>query len=122
MADEAHTRGRNKRVELWGEPALARLADIEKFDAGFAKILNDTCFGEVWARPGLPTKVRSMITMAVLTALGRWPQLKGHMQAALHVGVTEAEVKEVLIHVSQYAGVPVTVESIKVFNEVTQKK
>ncbi|MGH7906594.1 MAG: carboxymuconolactone decarboxylase family protein [Candidatus Binataceae bacterium] len=121
MADDARERGIKKRTELFGEAGAQRLKEMEKFDAGFARILNEVCFGDVWSRPGLPVKTRSMITMAVLTALGRFPQLKGHIQGALNVGVTPEEIKEVLIHVSQYAGVPVTVEAIRVFKEVTEK-
>jgi len=106
MADDAHERGFKKRAELWGEEHL----------------VNDQCFGEVWSRPGLPTKTRSMITMAALLVLGRAPELKIHMRGALSVGVTPEEIKELIIHLSQYGGIPVAVEAIRTFREVTEGK
>jgi 4-carboxymuconolactone decarboxylase len=122
MADEAWQKGQKKREELFGAEGGGRLDVIQKFDDGFAKILNNVCFGDVWSRPGLPIKTRSMLTMASLIALGRFSQLKGHMKGALHVGVTENEIKEVIIHLSQYAGIPFAVEAIRVFNEVKEGK
>jgi 4-carboxymuconolactone decarboxylase len=122
MADEAWAKGQKKRDELFGPEGGGRLDVIQKFDEGFAKILNNVCFGDVWSRPGLPIKTRSMLTMASLIALGRFTQLKGHMNGALHVGVTEDEIKEVIIHLSQYAGIPFAVEAIRVFNEVKEGK
>ncbi len=122
MADEAWQKGQKKREELFGAEGGGRLDVIQKFDDGFAKILNNVCFGDVWSRSGLPIKTRSMLTMASLIALGRFSQLKGHMKGALHVGVTENEIKEVIIHLSQYAGIPFAVEAIRVFNEVKEGK
>ncbi len=122
MADEAWAKGQKKREELFGAEGGGRLDLIQKFDEGFAKILNNVCFGDVWSRPGLPIKTRSMITMASLIALGRFTQLKGHMKGALHIGITEDEIKEVIVHLSQYAGIPFAVEAIRVFNEVKEGK
>jgi 4-carboxymuconolactone decarboxylase len=122
MADEAWAKGQKKREELFGVEGGGRLDLIQKFDEGFAKILNNVCFGEVWSRPGLPIKIRSMITMASLIALGRFTQLKGHMKGALHIGITDDEIKEVIVHLSQYAGIPFAVEAIRVFNEVKEGK
>jgi 4-carboxymuconolactone decarboxylase len=122
MADEAWTKGQKKREELFGPEGGGRLDIIQQFDEGFAKILNNVCFGDVWSRPGLPIKTRSIITMASLIALGRFTQLKGHMKGALHVGVTENEIKEVIVHLSQYAGIPFAVEAIRIFNEVKEGK
>lgn len=122
MANEAWQKGQKKREELFGPEGGGRFDVIQKFDEGFANILNNVCFGDVWSRPGLPIKTRSMLTMALLIALGRFTQLKGHMKGALHIGVTENEIKEVIVHLSQYAGIPSTVEAIRVFNEVKEGK
>jgi 4-carboxymuconolactone decarboxylase len=123
MADSAREKGFKKRAELFGEEHVQRTWEyFNKFDEGWARLLNDTCFGEVWSRPGLPTKTRSMITMAALLVLGRAPELKIHMRAALHVGVTPEEIKELIIHLSQYGGIPVSVEAIRTFREVTEAK
>lgn len=121
MADDSQAKGKKKRDELFGAEAGGRFEAYQKFDDGFAHILNDVCFGDVWSRPGLPIKTRSMITMASLIALGRFTQLKGHMNGALHIGITPDEIKEVIVHMSQYAGIPFAVEAIGVFNEVMKK-
>jgi 4-carboxymuconolactone decarboxylase len=72
MANELENKGREMRTRLWGEQALKGADEfLRNFDQGFAKLLNDQLFGEIWNRSGLPTKTRSMITVAVLMALGR---------------------------------------------------
>jgi 4-carboxymuconolactone decarboxylase len=79
-------------------------------------------FGYVWGRPGLPTKTRSFITMAALLALGRAPELRIHMRGALNLGITKEEIKELIIHLSQYSGVPTAVEAMRVYRELTEPK
>ena len=95
MADNLSDKGFKLRAELWGDgDSRQRHEDLKKFDAGFADFLNEQVFGAIWTRPGLPTKTRSFITMAALMALGRTNQLRTHMQGALHLGITPAEIKE----------------------------
>jgi len=82
MADNLSDKGFKLRAELWGDQdSRQRHEDLKKFDAGFADFLNEQVFGAIWTRPGLPTKTRSFITMAALTALGRTNQLRTHMRA-----------------------------------------
>ena len=71
-----------------------------------AKITADVLFGDIWERPGLSKRDRSMITVAVLTALYRSGQLPGHINRALDNGVTKEEIGEIITHVAFYAGVP----------------
>ena len=120
MANELENKGREMRTRLWGEHALKGADEfLKNFDQGFAKLLNDQLFGEIWNRPGLPTKTRSMITVAVLMALGRPQELRMHMRGALNLGITPEELKEIIVHVSQYSGVPTSIEGIRAFTEVT---
>jgi 4-carboxymuconolactone decarboxylase len=120
MASELENKGREIRTKLWGEQALKGADEfLKNFDPGFAKLLNDQLFGEIWNRPGLPTKTRSMITVAVLMALGRPQELRLHMRGALNLGITPQELKEIIVHVSQYSGVPTAIEGIRAFSEVT---
>ena len=120
MASELENKGREVRTKLWGEQALKGADEfLKNFDEGFAKLLNDQLFGEIWNRPGLPTKARSMITVAVLMALGRPQELRLHMRGALNLGITPQELKEIIVHVSQYSGVPTAIEGIRAFTEVT---
>jgi 4-carboxymuconolactone decarboxylase len=120
MADDLAAKGRAIRTKLWGEQALANAdAFLGGFDPGFAKYLNEQLFGEVWNRPGLPPRTRSMITVAVLMALGRGQELRLHMRGALNNDVSEAELKEIIVHVAHYSGVPTAIEGIRAFTETT---
>lgn len=116
-------KGISKLGEIMGEQAAkGAYEQIRKFDEGFAELVVGTTFGEVWARPGLPTKLRSLATVAGLIVLGRGPELRAHIQGALRVGWTPEELKEVIIHMSQYGGMPTTIEAMRIFEEVTKKK
>lgn len=120
MANELENKGKEVRTRLWGEQAFKSGDEyLKKFDPGFAKFLNEQLFGEIWNRPGLPTRARSMITVAVLMALGRGQELRLHMRGALNLGITPEELKEIIVHVSQYSGVPTAIEGIRAFTEVT---
>ncbi len=123
MAKDLAKKGMEIRTALSGEKAAkASLEYLKQFDEGFANFLNEQLFGYVWGRPGLPTKTRSFITMAVLLALGRSPELAFHMRGALNLGITKEEIKELIIHLSQYSGIPTAVEAIRVYREVTERK
>jgi 4-carboxymuconolactone decarboxylase len=123
MAEDRAKKGMEVRIALFGEKAAkAGHEYLKEFDEGFADFLNDQVFGYVWGRPGLPTKTRSFITMAALLALGRAPELRIHMRGALNLGITKEEIKELIIHLSQYSGVPTAVEAMRVYREVTEPK
>jgi 4-carboxymuconolactone decarboxylase len=123
MADDRSKKGMELRTQLFGEKA-AKAGDeyLKSFDEGFASFLNEQVFGGFWTRPGLPVKTRSMITMAALLALGRGPELRLHMRAALNLGISKEEIKELIIHLSQYSGIPTSVEAIRTFREITEPK
>jgi alkylhydroperoxidase/carboxymuconolactone decarboxylase family protein YurZ len=121
MADDLHEKGIKLRAQLWGEEAAReRHESFKSFDADFANFINDQVFAQIWTRPGLPIKIRSFITMGALMVLARGPELRTHMRGALKLGITPAELKEMIIHLSQYGGVPTAVEAIRAFNEVTK--
>jgi alkylhydroperoxidase/carboxymuconolactone decarboxylase family protein YurZ len=77
-----------------------------------------SAFGEVWSRPGLAVRDRSMITVAVLAALGQTEELRAHLAGALNVGLDRDELVEVLMHVAVYAGVPAANSALRVAAEV----
>ena len=120
MSDESAKKGMEVRTKLFGEKA-AKDGDtfLRNFDEGFATFLNEQLFGTIWSRSGLPIKLRSLLTMTALMALGRGPELRLHMRGALNLGIPPEEIKELIVHVSQYSGVPTAVEAIRAFNEVT---
>jgi 4-carboxymuconolactone decarboxylase len=120
MDDDSAKKGMELRTKLWGEKA-AQDGDafLRNFDEGFAASINEHLFGTIWSRPGLPLKLRSLITITALMALGRGPELRLHMRGALNLGIPPEEIKELIVQVSQYSGVPTAVEAIRAFNEVT---
>jgi 4-carboxymuconolactone decarboxylase len=83
-----------------------------------ADLTENFLFGQIWERPELSKRDRSMITVAVLTALYRTDQLRGHMIRALNNGVTEEELKEIVTHVTMYAGWPVGANAAGLVKEV----
>ena len=84
----------------------------------FIEFTEEHCWGSVWVRPGLPRKTRSMLNLAMLTATGRWHELEVHMRGAIHNGVTKDEVKEILLQVGVYAGVPSAAEAFRIARAV----
>jgi 4-carboxymuconolactone decarboxylase len=86
------------------------------------KLRDEVLFGDVWEQPELTKRDRSLITVAVLTALYRTDELKGHMQRALDNGVTEQEIKGLITHLAFYAGWPTAVNAGRVALEVLGKK
>lgn len=79
------------------------------------------CFGEVWNRPALDLKTRSMLTLALLTALGKQNQLRVHVKGAIQNGVSKEEIREVLMHSMIYAGLPAAVDSFTTTTEVLKQ-
>jgi 4-carboxymuconolactone decarboxylase len=76
------------------------------FNAEFQDFLMEYAWGSIWSRPGLDHKIRSMITIAMLVAMGRLDELKLHIRASANTGVSREEVKEIMMHAAIYAGVP----------------
>lgn len=119
-SDERRERGREIQGQLWpttrtgptGAFPAARLAP-DFFD----QVLQ-SAFGDVWSRPGLAVRDRSMITVAVLAALGQTDELRAHLVGATNVGLSRDELVEVLMHVSIYAGVPATNSALRVAADV----
>ena len=87
-----------------------------------AEITSDVLFGDVWERPGLSKRDRSLITVAMLTALYRTDQLRGHIVRALDNGVTREEIGEVITHVAFYGGWPTAANAVRVAKEVFDER
>jgi len=121
-SDERREAGREIQGRLWpatrkgptGAFPAARLAP------DFYDHVQQAAFGDLWSRPGLPVRDRSMITVAVLAALGQTEELRAHLAGATNVGLSRDELVEVLMHVSIYAGVPATNAALRVAAEVLE--
>jgi len=99
--------GMRVRREVLGDAHVQRAqARQTSFDADFQHFITEVAWGTVWARPDLDRRTRSLITIAILAALGRADELALHIRATENTGVTPGEVAEALLHVAIYAGVP----------------
>ncbi|HVA36100.1 MAG TPA: carboxymuconolactone decarboxylase family protein [Candidatus Dormibacteraeota bacterium] len=85
----------------------------DAFSQHFIDFTTEHCWGNVWVRPGLDYKTRSMLNLAMLSAMGRWHEFEVHVRGALNNGVTEDEIAEVLLQVGVYAGVPMASEGFR---------
>ncbi len=94
----------------------------EEITPRFGEITNDLLFGEIWERPELSKRDRSLITVAALTALYRTDQLRSHVRRALVNGVTKEELGELFQHMAFYGGWPVAVNAFRVAGEVFDEK
>lgn len=100
-------KGMETRREVLGDDHVDRaVARTTEFTADFQDFITRYAWGEIWSRPGLDRRARSMITITALVALGREHELEMHVRAALRNGVTAEELKEVLLHCAVYCGVP----------------
>jgi 4-carboxymuconolactone decarboxylase len=107
MSDPVYERGMRVRREVLGDAHVDRaVAATTPFSAPFQDFITRTAWSDVWARPGLDRRTRSLITLAVLTALRAENEIAMHVRAALRNGVTEDEIGEVLLHTALYAGLP----------------
>ena len=105
--NERFERGKKVREAVLGQPHVARTAkNRTPFNAEFQDFLMEYAWGSIWSRPGLDHKTRSMITIAMLVAMGRLDELKLHIRATANTGVSRDEVKEIMMHAAIYAGVP----------------
>lgn len=111
-----------RRSVLGGAYVDASLANVDPFMVDFQKLVTEYCWGDVWTRPGLDKRHRSMLNIAMLTALNRGPELKLHLRGALNNGVTRDEIKEILLQTCIYCGIPAGLDAFKhavaVFKEV----
>ena len=117
--DPAFQAGLKTRRQVMGDDFVDRaFAGATEFTAPIQEFITRNAWGDVWQRPGLDLKTRSLITVAMLTALGRQHELKGHVRGALNNGATVEEIQEVLLHASIYCGVPCAVEAFRSAAEV----
>lgn len=117
--DAAFEKGLAKRTQVMGQPFVDKaFAGASDFTLPMQHHITRAAWGDTWQRDGLDLKTRSLITVAMLTALGKTHELKGHVRGALNNGVTKEELQEVLLHAAIYCGVPTAVEGFRVAAEV----
>ncbi len=119
MPDERHDTGMNVRRAVLGDAHVERAgAAATDFDADFQRFITEGAWGSVWAGEGLTRRERSVVTIALLAALGHYEELAMHVRATANTGASPDDVKEALMHVAVYAGVPAANAAFKIAKEV----
>lgn len=107
MPEDKFDQGMKVRRAVLGDAHVNR-AEARKtpFDEDFQRYITESAWGSVWTRPGLDRPTRSLLTLALLAALGHWEEFAMHIRATRNTGATPDDIKEMLFHVAVYAGVP----------------
>jgi 4-carboxymuconolactone decarboxylase len=116
---DRHKEGLKVRRAVLGETYVERAQAAEnEFNSAFQDLITRYAWGEIWTRPGLPRKTRSLITIAIMVALNRGDELKMHIRAALQNSVTREELREVLLQTAIYCGVPAANSAFHIAEQV----
>jgi 4-carboxymuconolactone decarboxylase len=123
MSSPAHSQlyedGLAVRREVLGTEYVDRsLAQATEFSEPIQELVTEYCWGAVWTRPGLDRRTRSILNIGMLTALNRMHELGAHVRGAVRNGVTEDEIREVLLQSAIYVGVPAALESFRVAQRI----
>jgi 4-carboxymuconolactone decarboxylase len=122
MKDKLFERGLKLRKRVLGAAYVERqLANADAFSMPMQELATKSAWGMVWARPGLPRKVRSMLNIAMLVALGKAEELELHLDGAIRNGVTKKEIGEVLLHTAIYCGYPAALGGFRIAREYFAK-
>ena len=120
---ERHESGLRTRREVLGAEYVDKSQTaVDDFNRPFSELLNTYCWNDIWNRPGLERKTRSMLNLAMLSALGKEHELKLHINGALNNGLTKEEIREVFLQVAIYCGVPAAVVSFRAAREVFKER
>lgn len=120
---ELFKKGFGIRKEVLGAEHVERsMASVDDFTAPIQKLVTEYCWGEIWGRPGLDRKTRSLLNLAMLSALNRPHEVRLHVRGALNNGISREQIQEVLLQVAIYCGVPACLDSMKVAVEVFREE
>jgi 4-carboxymuconolactone decarboxylase len=121
-SDTRAAKGERRRRRVLGDAYVdASLAGLDDFNREFYTLIHEWVWHDIWSRPGLSPKTRSLINLALLTALNRPRELLIHLRGALNNDCTVTEIKEVLMHTALYAGVPAAVDGIHAVREALRE-
>jgi 4-carboxymuconolactone decarboxylase len=118
MNRELFDQGLKVRREVLGaEYVDAAIRNADDFNRPMQELVTQYCWGDIWNRPGLDRRTRSLLNLAMITALNRPHELKLHVRGAIHNGVTKEEIREVFLQTAIYCGVPAAIDSFRVAKE-----
>jgi 4-carboxymuconolactone decarboxylase len=119
MDDDLYRKGMQTRRSVLGDEYVDKAeANKTDFDSDFQEYITNSAWGAVWSRPGLTKRERSLIVIAVMTALGHEEELALHLRATKNTGATKDDVKEVLLQTAVYAGVPAANKAFKIAKQI----
>ena len=120
---ERFAQGLAVRREVLGDAYVNKsLADPDPFMVPMQRLVTEWCWGEIWTRPGLDRKTRSIVNLAMLTALNRPHEIRLHVLGALNNGLSKDEIMEVFLQAAIYCGVPASLDSFKIAKEVFKEQ
>ena len=123
MNKELFDKGLAVRREVLGAEYVDKsIASADDFNRPMQELVTEYCWGEIWNRPGLDRKTRSIINLSMLTALNRPHEIKLHVLGALNNGLTQAEISEIFLQAAIYCGVPAAVDSFRIAREVFKEQ
>jgi 4-carboxymuconolactone decarboxylase len=123
LKDQDYDRGLELRRQMFGSAgAEQQTENTTELNDKLQEIVTRWCFGDLWQRPELPLRDRSLITVAMLVALGRSHELNIHMRGALANGISPTELRELCLHSMLYCGIPPSVEGIRTLEAILQEK
>jgi 4-carboxymuconolactone decarboxylase len=121
--DQQFEEGLQIRQQVMGKAFVEKaFSNVDAFTAPLQEFVTRNAWGTTWCRDGLDLKTRSLITISMLTALGRSHELKGHVRGALNNGASMKEIQEVLLHASVYCGMPLAVDAFRSAHEVLSEE
>ena len=119
MSNPMYDKGLEIRRAVLGAEHVDRAIDnADDFSQPMQELVTEYCWGAVWGREGLSKKTRSMLNLAMLTALNREQEFKLHVRGALNNGLTKAEISEILLHCAIYCGVPAAISGFRAAKQV----
>jgi 4-carboxymuconolactone decarboxylase len=119
--DTAFQAGMATRTQVMGSEFVDRaFGNATDYTLPMQEFITRNAWGNVWQRPGLDLKTRSLVTVAMLTALGKQHELKGHVRGALNNGATPEELREVMLHATVYCGFPTAIDAFRTVTEVVE--
>jgi len=118
MDKDLYAKGLKNRKDVLSEAHVERsFATADDFIRPYQELVTEYCWGACWGREGLPKKIRSLLNIAMISCLNRNHELKLHVKGAIRNGCTKEEIREVLLQVAIYGGVPAAVDSFRVARE-----
>ena len=119
MNKEQFEKGLATRRAVLGADYVDRaIASADDFSRPMQELVTEYCWGEIWNRPGLDRKTRSMLNLAMLTALNRPHEVRLHVRGAINNGLTKQQISEIFLQAAIYCGVPAAVDSVRIAREV----